>query len=824
MAVCSRITKVRAHAEVVVIGGGAVGASILYHLAEAGVTETLLIEKDELTSGSTWHAAGNIPTYANSWLGMRAGNYAWRLYKDLGERLDMPITYRHTGAFWPAHTQERMDLFQHLCGVSCSAGFDLRMLTPAEMEDLHPFYRALADRPGGVIGGILDPYEGDIDPSQLTQTLAAGARAAGAEVARFTRVLALDPQSDGSWLVETDKGQVRAGTVINAAGFYGAKVGALADAPVPIATLEHQYVVTEPLPALDQNQDLFPLVRDPDVRFYLRRERDRLLLGSYAHEGRAAWPEGPPADFAHQLFPDSIDDMMEVLEATIDHLPLLAEAGIQRFVNGPIAYSPDAQPLVGPAFGLKNFFHATGVQIGITHSASIGKAMAEWITEGETEWDLAAWDSRRFGDWATPAYARARAEELYGLQYAIPYPHRILKSARPLQRTPLYDRLTAKGAVFGQIGGWERAFWFARDPSQQPGEGYGRLSLRDDEPWRGAVAAECRGVAEAVGVMDHGGFTKYEVSGSGAVAFLDRVFCSRLPKVGRVRLSYMLTPKGRIWSEATIARLDEARFLLCGPTLADFRDFDWLSSHLPRDGSVVLKQGSNRDGALLVMGPKSRDLLQGLTDADLSAAAQPWMSVREIELAGVPVTAMRVSYIGELGWELHLASEHLPELYQAIEGAGAPLGLLDFGSYALNCMRIEKGYHGWGVDFGVEYTPFDCGLERFVAFDKGDFTGRDALLLQRDKPADWQFWGFEVESPDADPLPSDPILLGDQLVGYVTSAAEGFRVGKRLALGFLERGIGEEGRRLDIQILGRRSAVLCKTPHFYDPQNLCLKS
>jgi dimethylglycine dehydrogenase len=651
-----------------------------------------------------------------------------------------------------------------------------------------------------VIGAIHDPYEGDLDPSQLTQALAKGARAAGAEVARFTRVTGISRTSDGEWRVETDKGDVTCEVVVNAAGFYGAAVAAFAGQGLPIATLEHQYLVTEAVPALEADPALFPLVRDPDIRFYLRREGASFLFGSYGHPGRPAFTDGLPDDFAHQLFPDSLDDISAVLEGALAHVPLLGEAGVQRLVNGPIAYAPDALPLCGPAFGLPNFYHACGIQVGITQSAAAGKAIAEWVTEGETEWDLTAWDPRRFGDWATPAYATERAAELYDLQYAIAFPHRILTSARPVQRTPLYETLTAKGAVFGQVGGWERAFWFDRDGTYDPA----RLSFRDSEPWRDQVRLECEAVRDAVGIMDHGGFTKYEIEGPGATAFLERVFCGTAPKPGRVKLSYMLTPKGMIRSEATIARLAEDRYLLCGPTLADRRDFDWLRRHLPGDGSVDLRFGSPRDAALLVMGPASRELLSRLTDADLTKAAASWMSAAEITVADDAVTALRVSYVGELGWELHLASSGLAALYGAIGDAGADLGLADFGSYALGALRLEKGYHAWGADFGCEYTLFDAGLEGFVKLDKPDFIGRDAVLRQRETLAPWRFAGFVVEGGDADPLPSDPIYQGDRLVGYVTSGGTGFRLGERLALGYLERAIADPDGDFEIETLGER--------------------
>jgi dimethylglycine dehydrogenase len=806
----------RSRARVLVIGGGAVGASCLYHLTRAGISDCLLVEKNELTSGSTWHAAGNIPTYAASWLGMRAGNYAWRLYKSLGESVDYPITYRHTGAFWPAHTRDRMDFFRHLVGVSKSAGFDLAMLTPGEMDAMHPYYRA----GDSVIGGLYDPYEGDIDPSQLTQALAKGARAAGAEVVRFTPVTGLERTRGGEWKVRTGKGEVTCEIVVNATGFYGAQIAALAGAPLPVATLEHQYLVTEAIPALEKDQGLFPLVRDPDIRFYLRREGASFLFGSYGHPGRPAFTEGLPGDFAHQLFSDSPDDIAAVLEGAMAHVPLLGEAGVQRFVNGPIGYSPDAQPLCGPAYGLPNFYHACGIQVGITQSAAAGKAIAEWITEGETEWDMASWDPRRFAGWATPDYAVARAVELYDLQYAIPFPHRILSSGRPVQRTPLYPDLRAKGAVFGQVGGWERAFWFDPEGVHDPA----CLSFRDSEPWRAAVRRECEAVRDRVGVMDHGGFTKIEVDGPGATAFLERVFCGSPPKVGRVKLSYLLTPKGMVWSEATLARLAEDRYLLCGPTLADRRDFDWLARYLPDDGAVALRAGSARDAALMVMGPASRSLLSRLTDAELSPEAAPWMSAAEIEIAGCPATALRVSYVGELGWELHLASPDLKAAYQAICEAGADLGLVDFGSYALNAMRLEKGYRAWGADFGTEYSVFDAGLEKFVAFDKPEFVGRAAVLRQRESAAAWRFAGFVVAGGDADPLPSDPIFLEGEAIGYVTSGGSGFRLGKRLALGYLKRDAGDAGSQFEIEILGeRRRATLSPTP-FYDPDNARLRS
>ncbi len=803
----------KSHATVVIVGGGAVGVSTLYHLAMAGVTDTLLVEKNELTSGSTWHAAGNIPTYANSWSGMRAGNYAWRLYKDLAEKVDYPITYRHTGAFWPAHTEERMDLFRHLVGVSKGLGFDMAMLTPGEMDAMHPYFSS----GDGIIGGIHDPYEGDVDPSQLTMALAKGARDLGAQIARFTTVTAITRRPSGEWQVMTDKGNVTAEIVINASGYHGREVGKMVGQRLPVVTLEHQYLVTESLAELEANPDSFPLIRDPDIMYYLRRERNGFVLGSYGHEGRPVWLDGMPADFANQLFPDSVDDIAEILEAALVHVPLLGQAGVNRFVNGPVPYSPDGAPLCGPAFGLPNFYHACSFQVGITHSAAAGKTLSEWITEGETEWDMSFWDPRRFGEsWATFDYAVQRACELYEHQYAIPYPHRLWKSGRPVQRTPLHDRLKARGAVFGQIAGWERAFWFETEAVKDDGA----LSFHH-EAWHEAVRAECEAVRDVVGVMDHGGFTRFEVEGPGATDFLDHVFCGAMPNPGRIKLSYMLTPKGRIWSEATIARLEEDRYLLCGPTLADQRDFDWLSRFLPKNG-VTLRLGSEFDAALMVMGPKSRAVLQPLTNSDLSRDAAPWLSVRRVTIAGAPVIAMRVSYVGELGWELHMRGADLVHVHEAITEEGADNGMVEFGSYALNVMRIEKGYHGWGADFGIEYTAFDAGLDRFVSREKPDFVGRDAFLIQADQPRSFHFKGFVLDGHGPDALPSDPICKDGRPVGYVSSATTGYRIGKRIALGYLSIA-AEPGDCFDIEVLGKPVRARVAAMPFYDPDNLRLK-
>ena len=803
----------RTQARVVVIGGGIAGVSVLYHLAKAGWTDTLLIERGELTSGLTWHAAGHVPTYAGSYALMRAGNYAYRLYRELVGGARYPVSYHVTGAIWPAQVPERLEHFEYLVGLSRGLGYDLRMLSREDIGAMHPFIET-----HGLLGGIHDPYEGDIDPSQITQALASEARSLGASIVRFNPVTAIQRQAGGEWRVTTTEGEVRCEVVVNAAGYRGAEVAAMVGQRLPLVTLEHQYLITEDLPELGDHHQRLVLVRDPHDCFYLRQEGNGLLLGAYGHAAKPVWSDGIPADFGMELFPDATADVEHVIERAIARVPLLASAGVRSVVNGPIAYAPDAQPLVGPAEGLTNFYHCCALQVGITHGPAAGKTIAEYIVGGETEWDPFAWDPRRFGPWADTDYTTQRACELYEHQYAIPFPHRTWQRARPLQRTTLHDTLARRGAVFAQIGGWERAMWFERPGAADDGV----LSFHH-ECWHPAVQAECEAARDAVAVMDHGGFTRYEIRGPGAAAFLDRMICTRLPAIGRVRLTYLLTPRGMIFSEATVARLAETHFVLCGATLADRRDLDWLRCHAPIDGSVEVIDGSDHDAALIIAGPRSRALLARLVATDVSAAAAPWMPVREVMIGDAPVRMLRVSYVGELSFELHLPMHHLVPVYERLRESGEDLGITDFGSYALNAMRIEKGFHGWGSEIGPEYTLLDAGLERFAVPDKGPFIGRDALVQQLAEPRRYRYVGLRVESPHTDPLPGAPILIDDSVAGYVTSASTAFRSSGCVALGYVEAH-RDLRSMFHIEVLGQACRADLAPLPFYDPENRRLRA
>jgi len=800
------------HARVVVIGGGITGVCCLYQLCKAGVTDILLIEREELTAGSSWHAAGHVTPFSASWGNMRAQHYAKGFYEEIAATVDYPFSYHIDGCLYPAHTKERMDHLHHIAGIAQGQGLAMEVLDVADFAARHPFLE-----PAGLVGGLWDPYEGAIDPAQIVHAIATGARAMGARVRRHDPVEALDQQADGGWIVRARGGDITAEIIVNAAGFRGGEVAAMMGQSLPLVSLAHQYVVTEDLAPVTERSERFPIFRDPDKEFYFRQERGGLLLGSYGHAANIVWRDGVPADFGQELFADDVSQLEAIYDAAAELFPMLEDAGIQRFVNGPIPYAPDAQPLAGPAPGLVNAYHACAVQIGFCQGPAVGKAIAEMIVEGETEWDSWAWDPRRFGRWATQDFAAARIAELYENQYAAPYPHRVWQAGRPVGKSPLHDTLAAKGAVHAQMGGWERPIWFQTEAARDDGH----LSFRH-EAWHGAVRAECEAVRDRVGVMDHCGFTRYRVTGPGAAAWLDGLVCGRLPKVGRTGLRYVLSPKGMVQTEATVTRLADNDFVLLGPTLAEVRDFDIFQRLLPADGQVTLADESGTRATLMVMGPQSRALLSRLTDADLSAEAFPWMSAQNIRVAGADVLALRVSFVGELGWELHMAMADAPGVYAALWRDGEDLGLADFGSYALNAMRIEKGYHGWQAEFGIEYTPFDAGIDRFLAFDKGDFRGRDATLARRGQTPAWTFVMLEVEPGDSDPHPNQPVYAGDEPVGFVTSGATGYRTGRCLALGFVETRAADRAD-LTIAMLGERKPARRLHEPPYDPTNARLK-
>jgi dimethylglycine dehydrogenase len=805
------------HARVVVIGGGAVGCSVLYHLARLGWTDCLLIERNELTSGSTWHAAGNCPTFSTSWNIMKLQRYGTQLYGRLGTAVDYPINYHVTGSVRLAHSQARMDEFHHVAAMAHAQGIAYEMLTPEQARQHHPFMTT-----DGIKGALWDPEDGDIDPSQLTQALAKGARDLGSRIKRFTRVIGLARTGAGEWRVSTDKGDILCEIVVNAAGYRAGEIMALLDLDLPMVTLSHQYLVTGAIGELTGRAAKLPILRDPDVSYYLRQERDGLLLGPYEWDATAMWEAGIPDDFAHQLWNDDLGRLERHIEQAVARVPILGTGGVRRTINGPIPYGPDGNPFVGPAHGLPNFFQCNAFTFGIVQAGGAGKTLAEWVVQGEPEWDMWALDPRRYAGYATKTYALVKAVETYQNEYAIGFPYEERPAGRPARTTPLYDRLTAKGARFGARGGWERAAWFGA-----PGEtAVDRPSFRRAERiWHDAVAAECRAVRDAVGLLDLGGFTKFFVEGPGAADWLDLMTCSRLPRLGRISLAYVLNRRGGIVSEFTITRLGPDRFYLVSAAAAEWHDEDLLRAHLPPDGSVRLEDASGRMGSLVLAGPRARDVLRRLTDADLSSSAFPWLTAREIDVGDARALALRVNYVGELGWELHLPIGQLGPVYDALCQAGAAFGLMDFGMYAMDSLRLDKCYRGWKQDLATEYTPVMAGLDRFVDLTKPDFPGRAALLAEQASGPRERFVPLLLDgAPVADAPACASVHHGGATVGLVTSGGWSYTLGRSVALAYVRSDLAQPGTRLAVDILGARCPATVGRAPLYDPDNARLKA
>ena len=805
------------HAKVVVIGGGVVGCSCLYHLALSGITDALLIERDELTSGSTWHAAGNLPTFSSSWSVLKLQKYSAALYRELAACADNPINYHLTGSVRLAHGRDRMDEFRHVQSMAKANGLDYEILSPADLKQRYPLIET-----HDLQGALWDPLDGDIDPSQLTQALGRAARSLGARVRRHTRVTALAQRPGGEWLVSTDKGDVVAEIVVNAAGYRAGEIMAMLGRHLPIAVMSHQYLVTEDVPELVARAGRLPLLRDPDTSYYLRQEREGFILGPYEWKATPMWQDGIPDDFANQLWNDDFERLEPYIEDAIRRVPALGRAGIKRGVNGPIPYSPDGNPYIGPEPGLRNFFHCNTFSFGITQAGGAGKALAEWVVHGRTEWDLWALDRRRYTEYATSAYTVAKAIEVYQNEYASSFPYEERSAGRPLRRSPLYQTLQAKGARFGARGGWERAVYFDLSGQLATRE---QLSFRRESIWHGVVAEEVRAVRERVGIMDLPGFTKFELQGPGAAAHLDQLICSRLPSVGRVSLAYALTPNGTILSEFTITRLAADHFYIISAAIAATHDMDLLRSGLPADSTITVRDRSAEFGSLIIAGPQARAVLSQVTQADLSNAGFPWLSARAIETVTGAMLAMRVNYVGELGWELHAPLDQMPDLYAAIWRAGAQFDIRDFGLYAMDSLRIDKCYRGWKSDLENGYTPLEASLDRFVDARKMAFVGRDAIQAELQRGPAQRFVPLVFDDDgDAEAPYCAQVFQGDENVGLTTSGVWSHTLRKSVALAYVRSSLAQAGTRLHVNVLGQMRAATVAQEPLYDPANLRLRA
>ncbi len=800
----------KTHARVVVIGGGVVGASTLYHLAKRGWTDTVLVEMDELTSGSTWHAAGNIPTFSSSRNMIKLQHYSTQLYAELCDQEDYPFAYHQTGSIRLAQNQPRWEEFEHVTAMANAMGFGYELIDNAEMKRRHPY---LEDH--GLQGALWDPNDGDIDPSQLTQALASKARKMGAEINRFTRVTAFERTDNNEWLVKTDKGDITCEYIVNAGGYRGHEVSDMAGKFLPIATMEHQYLVTESIPELESLDELLPLVRDPDDSYYLRQEKQGLILGPYEWGATPHWTDGKvPDNFAYELYPDDLDRLEWYIERACERMPILGSVGVQRVINGPIPYAPDGLPYIGPAFGLPNFYHCNSFSFGVCQGGGAGKSMAEYIIDGKPEWDLWMADPRRYTEYADQKYVVARATELYQREYAIAFPHDEWPAGRPALTSPLYERLKEKGAQFGARGGWERATWFPKEGDTVEAE-----ASYHHEHWFDRVGEECRHVRSKVGVLDLGGFAKYEVQGEGAADWLDSIIAGNLPKVSRLSLSYFCAPDGGVMCEMTITRLAENHFLLITAAAAKWHDMQWLQEHLPAEHAIEITDITKDWDTLVVAGPDARRLLQKLTNAGLDNQSFPWLSYQALQIGDVSVRALRVNYVGELGWELHVNPGNTLAVYDALMEAGAEFDVRDFGLYAMESMRLEKCYRAWKVELDSEYSPLRSGLDRFVNLDKDAFIGKQAIQAEVDAGLKDVFVPMIMEGGNTEALYGCPVRHGNDIVGYVTSGGYGHCLEKSIALGYVRTDLATAGTTVEIQVLGEWRSAEIGTEPLFDPTN-----
>lgn len=798
-------------AQVVVIGGGVVGCSVLYHLTKKGWKDVLLLERDQLTSGSTWHAAGGFHTLNGDPNVAMLQSYTVGLYKELEEISGQSCGLHLSAGVMLADTPERMEFLKTTVGKGRYLGMDTQIISVNEAKSYFPL---LEER--HFVGALLDPNEGHLDPSGTTYAYAKAARLGGATIEVQTKVESLEQKSDGTWRVITNKGVVECEHVVNAGGLWAREVGRMVGIELPVLAMEHMYLVTEEVPEIvaynkATGKEVGHVI-DFGAECYLRQEGKGMVLGAYERACVPWSPRETPWTFGQELLQPDIDRIAPSLEIAFRHFPALEHIGIKRIINGPFTFAPDGNPLVGPVQGRTNFWSACGVMAGFSQGGGVGLALSNWMVDGDPGFDIWGMDVARYGDWATRTYTNAKVRENYSRRFSIRFPNEELPAGRPLQTTSLYDTFRAQGAVMGDSWGMETPLWFA-PPGEKAEDIVSFHRSNDFAP----IKAECLAVRNGVGVTEIANFAKYEITGTGAEQFLLKVMTNTTPKPGRLILTPMLNPQGKIIGDFTIAKAAENRFMMWGSSQAQVYHMRWFEQHLPKDGSVRVEPYGMKLIGLSIAGPKARDLLARLTDDDVSNAAFKFMDYREMEVAMVRAKVNRVTYTGDLGYEIWVAPEYQLRLYQAIMAAGADLGIRNFGMRALLCLRLEKNFGTWYREFRPIYGPFEAGLDRFIKLDKPDFIGKAAALKEKaDGPKRTRVC-MVVDATDTDVMGDEPIWVDGKVVGWVTSGGYGHFVDLSLAQGYIPTALVKPDLQLEIEILGeRRPARLQMEPPF-DP-------
>ncbi|WP_386626716.1 GcvT family protein [Sulfitobacter geojensis] len=805
----------RTHAQAVVIGGGVIGCSILYHLTKLGWRDVILLERDELTSGSTWHAAANIHGLHDNNNITRIQNYTMDLYNRLEAETGQSCGVFQPGSLYLAQTEAREHQLRLQAAKAKYYDMPFREVSREEAEVLHPLVNY-----DGIRCIMFEENGGNVDPSGVTNAYAAGARQNGAEIIRFCPVTGTEQQADGSWIVRTEKGDIATQWIVNAAGLWGREVAALAGVTLPLQPTEHQYFVTETIAEIDGLDRRLPSVADRDGEYYLRQEGKGLLVGAYEKDMRF-WAEGgTPQGFGHELFADDLERIEDNMMRAIERVPAVGTAGIKRVINGPMIWSPDSNVLFGPLPELSNYFCCNGIIPGFSQSGGMGLLAADWIVTGESRYDMFAWDVARFGDWADAAFTKARVGDQYANRFKIHFPNEERSAGRPMRKRPAYDAQRDLGAVFGLNYGWEHPLYYGQTPgSQDVTEGFTR------QGWWDQVGRECRMLREHAGIIDISNFAKYRCAGAGAEGWLNAVFANRMPKaVGRSCLTPLIGTRGGIAGDFTVTRTGEEEFWVIGSGMAE-RYHQRFFSQVPLPEGTLFESRTETMCGFNVAGPKSRELLQRMTNTSLATADFGFMRSGWIELAGVRCLALRVSFTGDLGWELHCAVEDQAQLFSALIAQAGPFGAGPVGSRALMSLRIEKGYGSWSREYSPEYWPQEVGLDRLCKMDK-DFLNKATVAETLAKPAREHLVvlaldAAQTDASNADASGGEPVFKDGAGIGRVTSGAYGYAVGQSLALAFVKN--VQAGDSVDVMLLGRahRATVLAEPP--FDPEGIKLR-
>jgi dimethylglycine dehydrogenase len=803
----------KSHVQVAVIGGGVVGASVLYHLTKAGWKDVVLIERSELTSGSTWHAAGGMHTINGDPNVAKLQQYTINLYKEIEDISGQSCGVHLTGGLMLAGTKERLDWLKMVNARGRYLGMELDMVSVDEAAKLFP----LMDKQH-FVGALYDPIEGHVDPWGVTVAYAKSAQLQGAEVYRHTRVIDLKARPDGTWDVVTEKGNLHAQHVVNAGGLWAREVGRMVGLELPILAMEHQYIISEEIPEVASSAKEMLHVVDFEGEIYMRQEAKGVLMGTYERQGKPWSERATPWDFGHELLPNDLDRIAPSLEIGFRHFPAIERAGIRKTINGPFTFAPDGNPLIGPIRGLKNFWVACGVMAGFSQGGGVGLALANWMVNGDPGFDVWAMDVARFGDWATLAYTNAKVRENYSRRFRIRFPNEELSAARPLRTTPIYDRLKAANAVFGDYWGLEQALWFAPQ---------GTAPVEDITFHRSNahahVAEECKAVRTAVGLLEISNYGKFEVCGAGAEAWLSRLMANRLPRIGRIVLSPMLNQSGKLIGDFTIARISAERFFIVGTYAAEKHYQRWFERHPPPPDVSVRACATDYVG-LSLAGPKSRELLQSVVRDDLSTAAFPFLSFRQMDIGMIPALVGRISFTGDLGYEIWVAPEYQRTLYDLLLEAGQLFGLRHFGARALHSLRLEKSFGTWAREYRPIYGPYEAGLDRFVDLKKNDFIGREAAAAEQATGAARRLVTFTVDADGADAIGDEPVWHDGKVVGWITSGGYAHTARQSVALGYVPAALGVANSGFEIEIIGqRRKAVRLDEPLF-DPKGLRMRA